>query len=553
MRYPYMGEMNEILTYSDIFSESFDFEKEIRNINPYKALSIISELLAIRDMTFPISTDVPIVGKIEMDVPYQMFLKREFGEIVPQNSDEMFSDYRLMKNRHIVALQPMLILAKYIILYADDNKWNTDEENITKDDYKTVIKMSLVVAEKMSTKDAEGFDASNFLYGTYHINNDHNVANEFARSYFILEKIGKKPSDFEEDVRGEYKDYWTAFDEKYGYSMTDYLFALFWELRKYYVRNYYLTYSSSWEDTNITYKDSKMCQIAPLVVKGQAGELAEYREWCESSINEMWDFRGFLEKPFIKTPAGKTLSISDFTLKNSFFENLFWNIRNSFPETESRIMSFYGRLFETYIQRQIEAVTKLQNKYVYIPEFKYGKGGGSKSSDAYLRIGNKLLAIEAKGFSVLFDCIVNKSVKSNLDKLLIKPVLQADRAFDDNKHISEFEDVTDLYIFSVTMDSINAVPEYYEQCISEIEQKKKTSCLRRFYNINIEELEMLLFMVEKQYDIFELTDQYFSEKYMMPFSNYIKIKCPEKIEMTAFLSEVYEEASTKMKEAYGIE
>lgn len=76
------------------------------------------------------------------------------------------------------------------------------------------------------------------------------------------------------------------------------------------------------------------------------------------------------------------------------------------------------------------------------------------------------------------------------------------------------------------MDSINAVPDYYEHCKNDIEKRKRSTCLKKFYNINIEELEMLLFMVEKQYDIFELLDQYFAEKYMMPLSNYIKSKCP---------------------------
>lgn len=552
MRYPYVGEMNEILTYSDMFSEPFDFEVEIKRINPYKALSIISELLAVRNMTFPISTEIPVIGKIEMDVPYQMFLKKEFGDITPTSSSEMFSDYRLMKNRHIIALQPMLILAKYIILSADENDRNEENFSVSKDDYKTVIKMALKVAEKISENDAEDFNVSSFLYGTYHINNDHNVANEFARSYYILDKIGKKPEDFPEDIRGEYKDYWSAFKEKYGYSMTDYLYSLFWELRKYYARDFYLTYSSSWEDTNAIYKETSMQLIAPMVVENQSGTLGEYKDWCQSSIGEMWDFKGFLEKPFVKALDGKMLSLSEFTLKNSFFENLFWNIRNCFPQTESRIMSFYGRLFEMYIQDHIEAITSTQKKYLYIPEFRYGKGGGNKSSDAYLRIDNKLLAIEAKGFSVLFDCIVDKNVKSNLDKVFIKPVLQADRAFDDNISIENFKTVTELYVLSVTMDSINAVPGYYEQCKHEIEQKKKSTCLKRYYNINIEELEMLLFMVEKQYDIFELLDQYFSEPYMMPFSNYIKNKCPEVIRMTNFLSEVYAEASEQMKKAYGI-
>ena len=159
--------------------------------------------------------------------------------------------------------------------------------------YKTVIKLALKVAEKISERDSEKFDVSNFLYGTYHINNDHNVANEFARSYYILEKIGKKSEDFPEDIRAEYKDYWTAFKERYGYSMTEFLYSLFWELRKYYARDYYLTYSSSWEDIGAIYKESAMRLIAPMVIRNQAGTLAEYKEWCESSIDEMWDFKGF--------------------------------------------------------------------------------------------------------------------------------------------------------------------------------------------------------------------------------------------------------------------
>lgn len=399
MFYPYIAEMNEILTYSDVFIEPFEFDVEIKNINPYKALSIISELLAVRNMTFLVNAEIPLIGKIEVDVPYQMFLKKEFGDIVLSSSTEMFSDYRLMKNRHIIALQPMLILAKHIILCADEGMDTEENFTVSKDDYKTVIKLALKVAEKISERDSEKFDVSNFLYGTYHINNDHNVANEFARSYYILEKIGKKSEDFPEDIRAEYKDYWTAFKERYGYSMTEFLYSLFWELRKYYARDYYLTYSSSWEDIGAIYKESAMRLIAPMVIRNQAGTLAEYKEWCESSIDEMWDFKGFLEKPFIKTPAGKTLSLSELTLKNSFFENLFWNI----PRTESRIMSFYGRLFEMYIQDQIEAIANGQKKYLYIREFRYGKGGGNKSSDAYLRIDNKLLAIEAKGFSVLLN------------------------------------------------------------------------------------------------------------------------------------------------------
>jgi hypothetical protein len=140
-----------------------------------------------------------------------------------------------------------------------------------------------------------------------------------------------------------------------------------------------------------------------------------------------------------------------------------------------------------------------------------------------------------------------------LEKLFVKPILQADKAYNNNVSREVFEDVEELYVVSVTMDSINAVPEYYEKCKSIIEEKRKSSEMKAYYNLNIEELEMLLFMIEKEYDIFEMLDSYFGEKYLMPFSNYINKFCPQKVEMTSYMKEIYEEAAAEMKKAYGIE
>lgn len=63
-------------------------------------------------------------------------------------------------------------------------------------------------------------------------------------------------------------------------------------------------------------------------------------------------------------------------------------------------MAFYGRLYERYIQDLTREAA--QTTYTYIDEFLIGKRGHeAKSSDAYLQKENKLLAVEAKGFSVL--------------------------------------------------------------------------------------------------------------------------------------------------------
>ena len=65
--------------------------------------------------------------------------------------------------------------------------------------------------------------------------------------------------------------------------------------------------------------------------------------------------------------------------------------------------------------------------------------------------------------SVLLNCMTkNESVEANNRKLFVKPVLQADKslaAVIDDK--PEFVGVETAYIISVTMDNINAVPNYY--------------------------------------------------------------------------------------------
>ena len=541
----------ELLVYSDIFEEPVPkIEDEIKKLNLGKAVSIICELLAVRNMTVSCTRDVPVVGKMEIDIPYEMILKRNFGNIKFQNLEELFSDNRMKKNRHIIALQPMLILLKNIIAYTEDVSIQETDFEITASDYAEIIKLQLVITESMQYRDAQQFDTANFVYGNYHINNDHNVASEIVRSFYMLERLDRDVNNFPDDVKGEFKDYRGEFNKKYGYSVAEYLFSIFKELELYIGRESYLSYRSFWIDPDVAYSGTKILNIAKKVLKNLSSDLTGYREWCRNTINEPWDFKMFLEKPFITSADDKYITISDFTLKNSFYENLFWSIKACYPETEDRIMSFYGRLYERYIQDHIESLMLNSHEYCYIKEFAYGRKKGNRSSDAYIKKGTKLLAIEAKGFSVLFDCILNKSVERNLEKLYTKPILQADKAFVNNVERDDFKDVTELYIVSVTMDNINAVPEYINECTKIVHENKKSDVLKAFFNFSIEELEMLLFIIEDGQDVFDILNDYYMNESLMPFSNFLKRRSEKEISMTSFMESIYNEMANEMKLAY---
>lgn len=247
-----------------------------------------------------------------------------------------------------------------------------------------------------------------------------------------------------------------------------------------------------------------------------------------------------------KDTKGDYISICDVTLRNAFFEKIFWLIRDCYPKDDSRAMAFFGRLFEKYIQDLTKEASK--GEYVYIGEFAYGKNN-KKSSDAYIRKDNSLLVVEAKGFSVLLDCMTkNESVEKNNNRMFAKPIIQADACLDTViGYKPEFTQIEDAYIISVTMDNINAVPDYYNEVHKSVEEKKKCSKTKYYFNLNIEEYEMLMNLVEQQKDIFSLLKEYYENEKLKPFSNYLLAKYP-KTGMTMFMETLYQEASEKMKD-----
>ncbi len=86
------------------------------------------------------------------------------------------------------------------------------------------------------------------------------------------------------------------------------------------------------------------------VINTLAQSVEKYFEWATKTENQEWDFSQFFSFPFIKDKDGRYISICDITLRNAFFEKIFWLIRDCYPQSDSRAMAFFGRLFEIYIQ-----------------------------------------------------------------------------------------------------------------------------------------------------------------------------------------------------------
>lgn len=527
-----------LLRYNDIYGdEAPDIEKEIVNLNMHKTISIISELISIRNAL--IATD------FNMEIPFELVLKKEFCGVCIESPEQMFSNPVLRKDMHIISLQMLLLLLKKVIQYGNHDTLSEVNYEITKEDYAKVIQLQLVIADKVSAKEERYLDLNHFIYSTYHLNYSRNVANEFLRMYYMLEILSKNKEKFDKDVQEEYKNYYQDFTDKYGLTPIQFVSVLFFELNFYKKCYPGLTYSSLWCDIDKKYSDIKNKNFVRKAIEILAVKPENLREWCKNSEFLEWDFSQFYVQPFLLDNSGNYISISDVTLDNIFFEKLYWLIRECYPKEDEHAMDFFGRLFEYYIQNLTAAAA--QNSYQYIHEFSFGKST-NRSSDAYLRNENNLLVIEAKKRSVLQKCMThNESMALNKERLFLEPILQADKFLSKTiNQIDEFKDITEAYIISVTTDNINAVPEYHNQLIKEVNEKKQCDKTKYFFNFNIEEYELLMYLCEQNENVFDILKNYYRLEYLKPFQNYILDLYPQ-VGMTEFMNYYYNEAVKEMK------
>lgn len=543
-----MDKSQVILRYTDVYnSELPDLIEEIHSLNMHKAISIISELIMKKDH----KEEIRVTSKLIMNLTFEMKLKYLYFDIKKDDFNSFINHPIASKNIHLISLQMLLMLLKFIILHGNYDTLDDTGYDISIDDYRKIIELQLIVANLNDTKyQGIKFDAGHFVYSNYHLNYSKNVANMFLRMYYMLEILNRDKTIFS-NIIGEYKDYYNDFKNKYDFTITEYLFILFSHLIPYYqnddVKLSSLTY---WKNNNTFYIEEHNRELAKKVISLLSLPAKAYRSWAANTIDNEWNFIKFFQFPFILDNVGNYISISDITLGNAFFEKLFWLIRDCYPKDDDRSMSFFGRLFEIYIQDITEQASN--EKYKYMPEFTYHYSDGDiKSSDAYIKNNNKLLVIESKGFPVLADCMIkNERIDDNNKKLFITPVLQADSfLYKIHNQYDGFKEVTEAYIVSVTMESINAVPEYYESIYQAIETDKKSAVTKYYFNFNIEEYESLMNLLENGIDIFALLKKYFNLEYLIPFSSFIK---EEGYEMTGtkFMDNIFIEATNKMKEMY---
>lgn len=541
------SDFNILLCYSDFYGNDEgkpDIMEVIPRLNMHKAISIICELIAYRSKTL----DVRVFNSL-ISVPLELGLKINLLEL---SEDEYSTDRRCKKNTHNLSLQMLLNLLKFVIAYGDSSTLNERDYEITLSDYKTIIDLQMVVTESYDHfyENMSEDEKAYFIYANYHINYDRCVANSIIRNYYMFEKLAVSAENFDDDVKKEWRDYPSDFLKEYAFTILDYISVMFYELITYYNDVQGLFCSSFWRSVDKIYGNTKIHEISKKILNRVSASPGEIKDWATARLESPWDFSFFYSKPFIKC-GNEHIAVSDLTSQNCFSENIYWLIRDCYPKKDSRCMSFYGRLHEKYIQALTCDAVKKNQRIKYIPEFSCKSG--NKSSDAYIQIDDNLIIVECKGFSVLLDTIIKgEKIDKNNEKLFINPILQADERFfeivnDDDK----FKDINQTYIISVTMDNVNAVPQYYNEIYKEIEYKKKSHLTKYVFNFNVEEYERLMYYIENNADVVSILKEYYDTEKLLPFTSYLSKKYPDASDAkTTFMENLYTELTERLREKF---
>ena len=308
-----------ILGYSDVFSgDKPCLIEKIKEMNMHKEISIISELIQIRDAKY---NPINITG-IGFELPYETVLKRDYCGMNPESSEEMVENAMLRKNQHIISLQMLLILLKKVIIYGNYDSLKIKDYEISDEDYKEIIMLQLLVADEVSAKHNISIDMDHFLYSTYHLNYQRNVANEFQRMYYMMEYLSRDSELFDDDIKAEYRNYYGDFTSRYNFTPTEYSSLLFYELQYYFSDKNALSQSSCWRNVDYIYRETMEKEKISQVIDLLKIEPVNLKRWAKETEEDEWNFTSFYRFPFISDGESEYISVSDITLINAFFEKI---------------------------------------------------------------------------------------------------------------------------------------------------------------------------------------------------------------------------------------
>ena len=542
-----------VVQYSELFGEKIteaDFISRLSGLNLRVAIAVISRLFSLQDAVMSDNETEERIQAKEVDSCLRFC--HCYRSVISNGGNSALYNSR----EFLYCPQTLLTLSKWLLAHCTNVG---DMRTLNLDDFLEIMDLCLITNDLLPN-DIHGHEIE-YLFITLFYGTHRNLKSKIARAYHVfIDLMDAIPTTrvFADD-----------FNAKLGYSFEEYFAVLFYTLTLNFTSFDLPSFLGKTLSMSVNDFDAKkLAGKYPLVIKGLASDAQKLKKNAKNTRQKEWDFEFFFLTPLIKT-YDSIQSLSEMTLSYHFWEGLYWKVRYLYKEEDIGFLREFGRPFEKYVQWLTdEAVSSSNGLYTYCGEFYY-KNGEIRSSDAYMKIGKTLIAIEAKAKSPHSKTLRGYAVEqitTEIEELLIYPVKQIDNRLCEifqGNHYSNmegfFSGIDSVIALCVSMEKIQPVGKLLLYADDRLlytrdEQAKISERIKAYHNINIEDYEVLCNLIEQRVDVSILLVDWFkanrNDNYTaIPLSNYLSTKgynytCPKRVD--EMFSSIMENLTTRI-------
>lgn len=436
--------------------------------------------------------------------------------ICQQNPDAICLDWhlRMIHSKHIreaggkwinynhckilTCPQAIFELEKWALLYCPID---SNLSPISLPDLMLVMDALLAVNDRLPKDEVEGHEAE-YLYLTLYYNTHKNIKVQMARAFYIFSILAKKTPKMERFL--------TCYEQQRGFSLEDRLSVLFNLLAN--VIPQFTIEDMFINKPCIDAENFDAKGLAPVydkIIETVCTDYVSAHNNASKTTNQIWNFEPFYRYPFVRI-ENLRFAFSETSLVYQIWEGSYWDVRYTFKNDGEEFMTLFGLPFEHYVREITEAsVDNSKGKARFLNEFLYKyKGKSRASTDCYFRIGNTLIAVEAKAKSPHSSTLTGfnrKAIDAEVEELMFSPTKQVSERLkeicsNDNDIIGStaefFSGVERTIVLAVCMEKVQPIGELLFEFDDLVVPEIDGTSIVAYHCINIEEFESICNLIE---------------------------------------------------------
>lgn len=480
-----------LATYSEVFEHEMDtveFENMLSKIGCQKAIAILSRFSSLHN-----SVCNRVLEAIQLDWKLRVLHSGHIRELCGN-----WMKYNQFKT--IMCPQSIFLLEKLVLIYCPVEEQLSP---IVPNDLFLMMDALLAINDMLPKDDVDGHETE-YLYLTLYHNTHRIIKNQIARAFYIFSTIAKRD---QETIK-----FLNRYEEKKGFSVEERLAVLFNSLVYTMPQFTFEGMFAKLPCIKAERFDAKqLASVYKKIMRNMCSNYEKIQKRVAGLAAQVWNFEPLYRTPFTKI-GDLQFVFSGTTIVYQMWEGLYWDIRFSIGDDGETFMTRFGKPFEHYIQEITRAAAKnTEEKYsvLFQNEFLYMYKGESKaSSDCYLRIGNVLIAVEAKAKSPHSDTLTGvsrKAINTEVNELMADPVIQVltrlNEINSDDNNIPEetlkfFCGVEQTIILSVSMEKVQPIGELLFDFDAQVKEHLSHTNVVCYHNISVEEYEVVCNLIE---------------------------------------------------------